>query len=413
MNSRPTDDLGGTVERGLKAMRDLEVPEGPSEELIAESLGRLGAGAGGLEVSTTMKGWWTVKKVKFAVGLAMAAGLILVASVLIGILGQSRVVFADVIDKVKAAPCVSFKTTGKALLPEGAASDIKGKVWIAQDGRSRMEAMPSGQITIQDATGKSLLLIPVTHEAIIIEATNAQGRENGADFLKLIKSLDAKSAVPLGAKEVAGRKTEGFKVTKPESEIAVWVDVATRMPVQVELAAKGGVLPEASITGTDFEWNAQIDPQLLSLMPPEGYTVGKPGIVADQTTLLQALRVAAEFNGGRYPDTFDMVGLSAVMGKSVEQNRWAPNSPEFMDAWNLMNRGWMFTHDSKNGEDWWYAGKGVEAGKAGVPILWYRPKGSDKYCVIDADLKVHEVGPGELSKGGTPMGNTKADHGTR
>jgi hypothetical protein len=47
---------------------------------------------------------------------------------------------------------------------------------------------------------------------------------------------------------------------------------------------------------------------------------------------------------------------------------------------------------------WHYAGEGVKLGDAGKAIFWYRPKGSDTYRVIYADLSVKDVVPENLPK---------------
>ena len=56
----------------------------------------------------------------------------------------------------------------------------------------------------------------------------------------------------------------------------------------------------------------------------------------------------------------------------------------------------MFINEPKNGDDFHYAGKDVAVGQAGTPVLWYRPKDSDTYRVIDADFTIRDVPPDEL-----------------
>jgi outer membrane lipoprotein-sorting protein len=413
------------LEKVIAARRGMKVPAGPSEKLIEETLDRLGAGAGGLEESTTMKGWWTVKKVKWTAGLAAAAGLIVTIGVL-WVAGQTRVAFADVMDNVKAATCVHFNMAGKVPQPNGVARDLKAEVWITQGGRMRQEVETAAgkMVMIQDMKeGKSLTLTTAAHQATVVEMTHApaatQGQMQG-NFLEQLKALQTKGAVSLGVKEVAGHKTEGFKVTGPTMDVSVWADVGTHMPVEVEETIKVNYLPQATMTMSDFVWNAEIDPALMSLTPPAGYTVQTMKMDMSATAekdLVEALKAAAEMNGGRYPDAFDLAGISAAMarslGQAVAKNHWTTtDSPEFKalqqknaDAMGVVTRGWLFLSDPKNGEDWWYAGKEVEAGTAGQAIMWYRPKGSAKYHVIDADLKVREVGAVDLPKGvGVQMG---------
>jgi outer membrane lipoprotein-sorting protein len=397
------------LDKVIEGRRGMGVPAGPSAALAAATVKRLEEAEMPLQKSR-----WRLPVVR--VSLA-AAGLILVAGVLFAVLGRARVAFADVIDNVKAATCVHFKMVGKVAQANGPAVDLKAEVWITQDGRLRQEMQPSGSIAIQDPKeGKSLMLVPAIHQATVVETAHAPAQRN---FLEQLKSVDAKTAVSVGTKEIAGHKTEGFKVTQPTMEMTVWADVETRLPVQVEQTLKMSIVPETTVTLTDFQWNAEIDPQLLSLTPPKGYTVQTMTVdmTAQEKDLVTALEEAAKLNGGKYPDTFDVAGIAGAMGKNlgeaVAKNHWTTDSPEFKalqqkntDAMAVIARGWVFVNDPKNGTNWWYAGKDVEAEKAETAIMWYRPNGSEKYHVIEADLKVREAAEAELPKGGVKMGTT-------
>jgi len=48
--------------------------------------------------------------------------------------------------------------------------------------------------------------------------------------------------------------------------------------------------------------------------------------------------------------------------------------------------------------DWHYVGQGVKLGDAYTAILWFRPKGSEKYRVIYGDLSAKDVKPENLQK---------------
>ncbi len=59
-------------------------------------------------------------------------------------------------------------------------------------------------------------------------------------------------------------------------------------------------------------------------------------------------------------------------------------------------RGLLFLSMLPADSDWRYAGQGVTLGESSVPIFSYKPKNSDKYRVIYADLAVIEVAPHDL-----------------
>ena len=261
----------------IEARRAMKMPAGPSEDLIACTVARLGAGAAGFTQVSHKRGWWTVKKVRFTAGLAAAAGLILVAGVLFGVLGRGRVAFADVIESVKGTTCVHFKMAGKLPQANGVAGDVKAEVWITQGGciRQEMETAFGKFVVIQDPkVRKQLMLVPAARQATLMEMANAPAAAQGPgqeNFLEKFKALKAREAVSVGAKEIAGHEAEGFKVSGQMVDTTVWVDVGTKMPVEVEQTIKSSHLPETTLTMTDFVWNVDVDPALMSLTPPAGY----------------------------------------------------------------------------------------------------------------------------------------------
>ena len=278
----------------------------------------------------------------------------------------------------------------------------------------RQTVEPGGVVMIIDwREGKWLTLDAKNKQATVMDVANLPESQKQVNLLDQFKKLDEKAATPLGEKEIAGHKTRGFQVTSPATDMTIWADVQTHLPVLVEQTLKTSFLPTATLTLTDFVWNAPVDESLVSLKVPDGYAVQNMKMDMSPTAekdLIDALKAAAELNGGTFPKGIDVAGVADAVGQRVA--RLQRDSVEFKElqtrtsqAMPVIGRGWMFIGDPKNGSDWHYAGASVELGKAGVPVFWYQPASSTTYRVIDADMKVREVRPAELpTVPSVPMG---------
>jgi hypothetical protein len=65
--------------------------------------------------------------------------------------------------------------------------------------------------------------------------------------------------------------------------------------------------------------------------------------------------------------------------------------PKITAATTRFQRGLLFTTQLSPESDARYGGRGVSLGAADTPIFWYRPKDSETYRIIYADLSVREA----------------------
>jgi hypothetical protein len=411
--NNPGNDL---LERAVSVLRDANVPNGPPPDVVEQTLVKLGVG---MESNPT-RTKWRATPMKFRSTLAVAAALVIVFGSLSfwGLHPRGSVAFGEVLKNVQSVLSVQFKGTATVQIPSLGSRTVTTETIIVEPGRVRQtilpsEGMPGGMVMIQDyGQGRCLSLDPVNKRATIMEMSNVPSEQKSQNLLEQFRQFNEKAATPIGEKEIAGRRAQGFKVGAPTMEMLIWADMETRLPVEIEVTMKSGLLPPTTMIMTEFVWGEPVDESLVSLTPPEGYesqTIKMNLGPATEQDVIEGLRTVAELNGGQFPPGLDLMSaMSALKGlgkqlKSLNEHDPAQRKEgetKIAQATSRLTtaigRAWMFINDPKNGDDFHYAGKGVKSAQAGTPILWYRPKDSETYRVIDADLTVHDVAPTDL-----------------
>ena len=142
------------------------------------------------------------------------------------------------------------------------------------------QEMPNGQISIIDShAGKSLMLHPADKCTTLVNMAvmPAQQATNYFDILRTgLHSAEDDPAVDresLGKKHVDGREVIGYRVnlTASNTELTIWGDPETGMPIVAEM--KLGMLPAATVTLTDFEFDVALSEDLFDTNVPNGYSV--------------------------------------------------------------------------------------------------------------------------------------------
>lgn len=345
--------------------------------------------------------------------LAVAAAVVIVfGSVSFwGLHSRGSMAFGDVLKNVLSVHTVQFKGTATVQIPKLGTRIVTSETIIVEPGRMRQtvlpsEGIPGGMVMIWDyGQGRCLSLDPANKRAMMMEMSNLPAEQKSQNLLEQFRQFDEKAGEPIGEKEIAGRRTQGFKVGAPPMEMVIWADTETRLPVEIETTMKIGMMPATTMVMTDFVWDAPVDESLVSLTPPEGYelqTVKMNLGPATEQDVIEGLRTVAELNGGKFPVGLDLMSVMKGLGKQLKllnENDPAQRkegTAKIAQLTTAITRAWMFINDPKNGDDFHYAGKDVQSGQAGTPVLWYQPKDSATYRVIDADLTVRDVDPADL-----------------
>jgi hypothetical protein len=210
----------------------------------------------------------------------------------------------------------------------------------------------------------------------------------------------------LGEKQIEGHTVHGYSKHSEGTDLAIWADTQTGLPVQVEMGY-GGDTTRYNVTMAHFEFGGPLDPALFSTDIPKDYTVQERTVDASPSTeadLLAGLKQWADMQDGIFPDRIDMEHLMAAMQSWMKQLAATASATKTGDIiTNLMPKQADYDTLAKvqravtfvmqlSGEkiDWTYAGRGVKLGSADEPIFWYRPKDAEKYRVVYGDLAVKD-----------------------
>lgn len=212
-----------------------------------------------------------------------------------------------------------------------------------------------------------------------------------------------KDAKPAGEKEIGGVRAPGYLVERFGSELTIWINPETRLPLRVESVSKAQGKEIRSIL-TDFRIDAEIDDALFALDPPEGYAVRKmesgifsadekgsadPGKAAAE--LLQAF---AEKAGGRFPKSLeDFSEFDEVFPKP--QAGGLPDD-ETLKVVQSLTRFLVATRPLKG--KFGYRPEGIKLGDADKILFWYTPEGATRPRALYGDLHAADVDADQLPK---------------
>jgi outer membrane lipoprotein-sorting protein len=189
---------------------------------------------------------------------------------------------AEALTKVETA---RWKSTSFVKQPQGQTNTAEEIGMFTAPSHERMERTEAGEVSILIIDGQKdevLTLAPAGKIATVLKLKDfPPGAPLGKRFLDLRESvLEAKSGEAgtvesLGVKVIDGRSAEGFRMQIGATEVEIWADPKTSLPIRVEQVTSGAT--EVRIVMTDFEADVDLDESLFSLDPPEGYVSPSEG----------------------------------------------------------------------------------------------------------------------------------------
>jgi len=263
---------------------------------------------------------------------------------------------------------------------------------------------PDGYINVIDWTqNKGISILPTKKEYIEFEASNLEHEADKDSFVVVekLRALPYEADEVLGEKEIDGRVLQGFRVIKADMITTVWIDPESTELVRVEIEYANS--PGMNTIMTDFQFNAELDDSLFSLVPPEDYT--RVQVQADVSTVKEEdlidylLMWSTWTKDGTFPPTFNPIELPKITAEMITQGKFGNDESSDQDKQaeaTKMYRGIMFVTQLPAESNWRYAGENVSFGDPATPIFWYKPIGFETYRVIYADLSVKDMMPDML-----------------
>ena len=268
-----------------------------------------------------------------------------------------------------------------------------------EDHRITFSLTPNGyrmesdlQITIVNwDTGKGLGLFPQLKNAVVLPVPKQPIAEIN-QFLKIQDGLreamlDPEQNVDSLGEQTFGKKTlTGFRFHSSGQLIDVWADPSTQFPERIEISIAGG--DKAVLL--NYETDIEQDETRLSTIVPDGYR-----LVPGDDDLISTLRISCELSGGVFPPNLSTEGIGELSSQfltELTKSRGTNKENEIVEELLEFQRGfaYLILLASERNSDVHYAGSGVRFNAVDSPILWYKPKGSEHYRVIDATLAVTE-----------------------
>jgi hypothetical protein len=351
-----------------------------------------------------------------------------------GLTGRdANAAFAAMLQKVREVKSVRYRLT--PLSPD-TPEPTKRETLLAietADG-ARMEIAGMVMIFRRDGT---LWLDETSKTATKLGGGQDDGRArraNKPDLLQKFRDADGGMGERIDGKQFGSITTLGYRLEKkpigedgPEwFSMRVYIDPATDLPVRVEQEvhlSDNDKNPRFAYVLSDFEWNVEIDPSLLSLDPPVGYrsqqmTFAEPSAVADRPAAIAAgLRFYADHLQGVLPTAIEGIEpvlklQGAVLAKLDEPARkrfLTLDMPAKLAAIKDLFGPWFgMAHaledlDKKN-TPVQYLGKGGKAGDATQIVAWWKGEKPGRAIAIYGDFSVKEIDESAAPRPATDAG---------
>jgi hypothetical protein len=359
----------------------------------------------------------------------LAAAAVIVIGVFVGLEifnGTSSVSWAQVRERVAAVRAVVY--TAKATGSErGQTLEMRIEGVVSEGIGARQDAYMGGQIMSRvfalDGEKSHITLFPAQKKYLQVELTEKNRAENG-DPKAMVEAFLQGDYKELGRREINGVTVEGIEshdvsptagfpggggmMGADEGEFPgevvarLWVDVATGWPVEVtfDITLKNVEEP-ITLVVSDFQWDAQIDPDTFASVIPEGYesmfTVDLTRTESGEQ-LVDGLKYFAEFTGGRYPAKLT---IEDILGEVDEIYKTRSSDTSFqLDDGKIVDLKYGAQHFSKleaEGKEPVYSGATVTAADSDkVLVRWKLDDG--RYRVIFGDLRIEDVSAGRLAE---------------
>lgn len=321
-------------EAAVKAFSQGTIPQGPSDDLVRQTLERI-------EQTNTNPLLERIFKMKPLTKIAAAAIVIVgISAVFLFPTGGKSIALAAVCDNVLKAQAIMYEISA-TITDSKAQGEMEGTVVFSNQHGMKMESTvhtKDPNLTIH----QQIYVIPGKKTMVVMpELKMYQPMENPIENFEDVNKLcnlreafkelmtqTTQQCTDLGHSEIDGIRVQGFQTIAPihigdetgESITTFWVDVDTQLPVKYEMDTIVGER-ESHIVMDQFEWDIPVDASDFEYVIPDDYKeMGKtetattidPGSIKllemNDQAAIKGLEAYKEFFG-RYPEKIDLVPL--------------------------------------------------------------------------------------------------------
>jgi Putative zinc-finger len=347
--------------------------------------------------ATTSAGWSSSSRRIWSYALG-AAAVAVTAAVVVSMLATPTVGFAQVIERIAKAR--AFSLTSKTQVSEASATSIR--LTFVEPGKMIMEM--SGMTSVMDReAGKGLMLYPARKQFVEFDLSSLKQEPEKtahADAVQWLRQLKEDAGEAVESRVENGRKLQGFRAVTEDVRFLIWADAGTGeiLSVDYEMVKFNGMKGVMA----DFNFEPEVDPNLLSLEPPKDYTSMMPaGVKArmpDEEAMLILLKwYTASSEGNEFPPSANSAVMLRPKGAPIKPAPEMKSEDIFAQTYSVV-LGMQFIQFLRPENDFHYVGKGVKLGAADKAVLWYKPKGSETYRVVYGDLTVRDLSGDQLPK---------------
>ncbi len=244
---------------------EAELRQMPQPAVPAELEGRLLADIPAGKRASRL--WYRGLLVRTAAAAAILIAVVGLFAWLTGGNGTASVSFAQVLQPISGERPFTYK---QIVQREGLTPSFFH--YIRLDGDRARRTASDGSFWIADWHKKKTLIVNPATKTATIYIVLSPSADPVPEIIEEVKTFQVGEEEDLGVREIDGRSAVGFRVRKRNQDFDVWADARTGLPIRIEaeiVSGRTGV--KTKVTVTDIEFDVQLDENLFSLEPPEGY----------------------------------------------------------------------------------------------------------------------------------------------
>lgn len=370
---------------------------------------------------------------------SLAASLLIVAGAVawLGSAGGTNAVYGAVAERLENLLSIVYRVqwVDEAGLINAVAGDGDKVIHVAPS-HHRIERSNGSVLVIDTDAETAIELNPKAKTALVMTEKSASDMATlSRGWVRLLETLRKHFRVgdtlpagveALAVREIGGIRAKGLRSTLGGEIVEAWIDPETSLPLEIRicldipshLTGRAGPAIRMWRVMSAFEYDVAVDPTLMSVEVPTGYTaIEMPPLpvttntaASSLTDLIAVLRLCAQHNDSTFPDSLSiddspgtcmaimkryLTTQDEVLKASTDAEKQALMKSA-MDFGAVIGRATPFLFSLRPENKLRYAGAGVKLNAPEQPILWFSPKGDTQYQVVYADLSIKTVAESAL-----------------